>query len=59
MKEKLDNIIEQNKYIIQQNDAILIMIQGIMMRQGFSEEDLEYLRKHTEKIVKSRWSEEN
>ncbi len=59
MEEKLDNIIEQNKHIIKQNDAILIMMQGIMLRQGFSEEDLETIIKNTEKIVKSRWSEEN
>ena len=47
--KKLDYIIEQNRYIMQQNDATILFLQIILNRQGTAPEEIEKIRKSIEK----------
>lgn len=50
--KKLDYIIEQNRYIMQQNDATILFLQIILNRQGTTPEEIEKIRKSIEKQAK-------
>ena len=49
LNKKLDYIIEQNRYIMQQNDATNLFLQVVLRNQGLSESNIENIRKSIEK----------